>query len=623
MGTRPANIDAIYRNGTYPDFDADNKVPGEYLFPHQKDIVQRMEEFETRGAVVVNDLYAGASSRKRKAEQSVVCNVGIVSEPPGSGTTTAMLWYMKRGPRLTPEGSEYMRLKESNDKRLVGSMCNYTRNLYRTYTPDEEPAPPTFVDVDVVVAPPRGIRALKAALQANDIAFVPVTNDAQMEEVLSPTGFDGVTVLLLHSSMHAKFASGAKGLVFGRVVYDWAGSMDLAHGDLTGLFVWVCDSNLFNLLGKDSSLDRRRDPWAKSRGVVYDLCWASFSWIRDPSPFVVRHAFHQVMKSIGAHPPATGIYLSRARHGYGEEPEIQREDWGAAVLTLLVRFDAQVSPDVETFKKSLRSDALKDRVSDQSQVACPICMEEMPQVILRCCTNMLCAPCCAAIMSKGVCPFDRKPIEDMCVLGAAKPLNATRVVQDDLSSAVFGNGKQSWLSHVAHSFSVRPAVVVLFASDYDWHNYGAGLGLSTHLVHMGFTVYRLQGNQLPPARTSQAFQQRSSRLLPPKRALVIGPRTNLNGCSMDAATDVIFFTPPTSQEFMAVLGRVQPPSAPALQKTETARLRLHFFLTERQTLPDVLGLARRGEIKGDYDSRIMDDVASLHVRPLAPSHLLI
>lgn len=625
MATRGANIASIIESGTFPSFDPgrrrETSLPcGAILYAHQEEVVQRMAEMEARGGLEVTDIYASASARKRKARQTMVSNIGMLCEPPGSGATTAVMCHLRDSPRLCPETSEFIRLQAENEERITKSMCLTSRHVFRTNSLERDPRPISFVDADVIVCSPRGIPGMASLLQQYDIPFLLLARHSDLDSLLAHD-MSTTRAILLHSSLHGAFSQRVTNLMFGRLLYDWAGVLELSQGDIKSVFVWAVDSNPHNLLSEDArGGERRRDAAAKSRGHIVDTFCQSLWWIQDPSPFVVRHSRKQVMESMSQEAPSVGIYMSRSRQPYYKaEVVAKRPNEEAATWRLLVQYDAQVSRDVDSFSRSLPCQKVRNRVAEDSATPCPICMEDdsFPKVVLRCCEKLVCAPCACIMLTKGGCPYDRMPIRDMCVLGAKKPLNVTRVRRGILSEQTLGISKQSSLAHVVHTFREGPRAVVLFISEFDMQNYNNGLGIMTFLSHLGFIVYRLRGNYVSSLKNAETFQRGVCAFTPSRRALLAGPGTNLNGCFMDCATDVVFYTVPSDQEYAAVMGRVQTPACPGLERGDRGiRLRVHFLLTEKETLPAAVDVVGRGGVSSEYECKIARDVASFHVDPV-------
>lgn len=623
MATRGANIASIIEGGTFPDANPKRErvtaMPdGSLLYAHQEEVVERMALMEARGGLEVTDIYASATTRKRKPRQTVVTNIGMVCEPPGSGVTTAIVCHLRDSPRLRPEASEFVRLQAQNEERMMKSMCLESRHVFRTNSPECGPQPRTFVDVDVIVCSPRGIPGMAATLQRYDIPFFLIARHSDLDSLLAQD-MSSMRAILLHSALHGLFSQRATNYMFGRLVYDWAGVLEVSQGEIKSIFAWAVDSNPHNLLADDMRRsERRRDAAAKSRGHIIDTFCQSIWWIQDPSPFVVRHSRRQVMESMSQEPPPVGIYMSRNRQAPHESEAIgKRPDKEAATWRLLVQYDAQVSSDIASFSGTLPCQKVRDRVTEDSGTPCPICMDDdaYPNVVLRCCEKLVCASCACVMLTKGGCPFDRSPIRDMCVLGAKKPLNVTRVRRGILSEQLFGTSKQSSLAHVVHTFTQGPRAMVVYISDFDMHNYNNGVGIMTFLSHMGFIVYRLRGNYVSSLKNAEIFQRGVGMFVPSRRALVAGPGTNLNGCFIDSATDVVFYTVPSDQEYASVMGRVQTPERPGLARGGGVRLRIHFLLTEKETLPAAIDVVGRGSRTLEYDSKIAADVASFHVDP--------
>lgn len=624
MATRRDTLAKIYAEGTrFTPHRGLRTVlkPNVVLYMHQEEDLEAMRGMERRGEVDVTDLYSG--SRKRKAENVVLSNVGLVSEPPCTGTSVTVIAHLKCSGLLRPDTAFCIQQDTDERERDLGYVP-VGHNAYRKLKTENGVAYPglRYVGLDILVVPGRSFKSWQKQLV--DFKIPHLATQARRNPLQDkPPEEWGTGLLLVHGSMYEKVARALIGYRVSRLVVDLPSSISNMCTEIKACFVWAIEPNLMELLERP----------ARGKGFVRDVIGASLGWITDPTPFVIRHPLSAIFESMEVEYPAAAIYRSHALVDFGEHRLPSGSDTSTEIVTrMLVEYDIECTNKESMLCRQTEPNH-RARIVSNLEDGCPICLsEDQPEVLLNCCKNLLCSRCACAIMSTTArCPFDKKSLGGrgsmaMLAEGVQRPLNVTHVYGDQVYLRNFGGTSRStWLSYILHSVSEQGKVLI-YMSDNEAYTFNDNLGIFSFLTQLGYIVYKARGNAQNVIQNAEAYQARvvtpQYRMYTNKTALLVSPGCNLSSVCLDATTDVVFFSKVGEDQYMSMMNRVLTPRRPMIDRDGGARLRVHFLMFERSWLPNNMLLTFRGEADLGkrnhelYDESIMKDVATFHVNPL-------
>lgn len=632
--TRKAALDRIFSRGTFSNVVSGpcRKVGALVLYRYQEEALKRMSEIEDLGAVVVQE--DGHSYKKRRAAQTLLCNVGLLSEPPMFGNTVIALAHIALSDKIDPKTSQFVKATDATDPRVAGASepraCG--RNTFRTFVPEEtdEPLVTTYIDldIDVVITPPRNYKRWvleSARMGVKVFGLNGVRSIRELQKTNAVELAQKYDAIVVHASCVRPLDAAFLGVRINRLFIDGAGSVDLRDAILKSRYVWAIDDNPYNILNSHVRTqfgESGRDHYSRNSGFVTDMFMSALSWVSDPSMFVVRHTYERVLADVGVEVPTLCIYNSVELRAVQETDNAVTADSGAdpelVSRRAVVDYDAIVS-SMEVAISRCPSATSQLRLVEEKGTECPICLEDTPKdVILNCCQKLICKNCLLNL-HQAMCPFDRKPLKtrpgSVTVIGGEKPANVTYLYQSEWMTMIGRKCKASWLtSIVIGNIGITRLLVVV--SDRDYYSFSSNLTMSTYLKHHGYQVADVRKFdsrvRVPGLFEKVAHGFESSYT---NNVITIDPSANLGGCSLVDFTDVVFYSEVTDNQYSRVMARVMNPANPHL-KRQNKRLRIHMFLDERQKVPGSVRLAYDDDCSAEYMRDMGYDIASYHTRTL-------
>lgn len=561
-------------------------------------------------------------------------NVGILGEPPGSGSMlTVIAHLMSSGDRAPSPDNTYFAWLEDEDENTKKRRLASDEYSYGTVVPPtNKNIAPGFCGATLIVCTPFGADAWsrKIGEVAPNLRLLVVARHTDMarlsqHDLIELHERDG-WVIIVSVTMYGAFHDVYGGLRFSRLIIDDASSLTGKYLPRTkACFTWLVES----------SIEMYLLPWAlapdqRARPISYDRVCSVLrdAGLEDLSRVVIRHPLVDIVRECEMEFPLhihyecseTGCFPHR-RHGrswedYAELRPLELSGRSERERTLtMTRIGAELCADVVAASRGTKKDA-RARIAGWREDTCSVCWGNLAgegrpcaeTCIMGCCSQLLCFDCIAKISTSPAasCPVCRADIAESGVKVLTDSPIATPSNLSIHRSEYWNRPLRDTLSAVLNAMATGSRVVLWTFAQTHHLNIPH---LSNFVERHGFASCRaLHGSKYQIASTLCKFNNdRDAIDATKKKAVYLTAAREGRGCSLRAATDVIFLSEVSTSVYQHVMARVLNAANPTIRR-RAGVLRVHILHCRGTSYPELL-LSRDGMGMGADPERYAATIA--------------